>query len=125
MDTNLVDIYYMADEFCKKIETVIREHKLPADSDRKTRKRSFTMSESEIITIMIYFHQSHCRDIKFFYVNHIKNHCREDFPQTVSYNRFVELQARVLQPLVVFLQVCCLGNCTGISFMDSYTCLPH
>ena len=74
MDTNLVDIYYMVDEFCKKIETVIREHKLPADSDRKTRKRSFTMSDSEIITIMIYFHQSHCRDIKFFYVNHIKNH---------------------------------------------------
>ena len=28
MHANLVDIYYMADEFCKKIETVIREHKL-------------------------------------------------------------------------------------------------
>lgn len=119
MHTNIVDIYYMVDEFCKKIETVIREHKLPADTDKKTRNRSFTMSDSEIITIMIYFHQSHCRDIKFFYVNHIKNYCREDFPQTVSYNRFVELQAKVLLPLVVFLQLCCLGNCTGISFMDS------
>lgn len=35
MHTNLVDIYYMADEFCKKIETVIREHKLPTDADKR------------------------------------------------------------------------------------------
>jgi hypothetical protein len=76
------------------------------------------MSDSEIITIMIMFHQSHYRDMKAFYINHIQQHCQRDFPHTVSYNRFVELQQKVLIPMAVFLQLCCLGKCTGISFMD-------
>ena len=44
---------------------------------------------------------------------------QSEFPDTVSYNRFVELQQKALMPMVVFLQTCCLGNCTGISFIDS------
>ena len=42
-----------------------------------------------------------------------------DFPNTVSYNRFVELQQKAIVPMVLFLQMCCLGQCSGISFMDS------
>jgi hypothetical protein len=44
---------------------------------------------------------------------------RADFPQLVSCNRFVELTKNSLLPLVVFLKIQCLGNCTGISFIDS------
>jgi hypothetical protein len=67
---------------------------------------------------MILFHQSHCRDLKYFYVNHIRNR-KADFPQTVSYSRFVELQRKALLPMVIFLQVCCPWKCTGISIIDS------
>ena len=42
-----------------------------------------------------------------------------EFPKTVSYNRFVELQKKAFLPMCVFLQSCCLGKCTGISFIDS------
>jgi len=42
-----------------------------------------------------------------------------DLPETVSYNRFVELQSKSVLPMVIFLQTCCLGNCSGISFLDS------
>jgi hypothetical protein len=31
----------------------------------------------------------------------------------------VELQQKALLPMVIFLQICCLGKCTGISFIDS------
>ena len=50
------------------------------------------------------------------------------FPNTVSYNRFVELQQKAVLPMAVlrtsyivqvFLKMCCLGKCTGISFIDS------
>lgn len=37
----------------------------------------------------------------------------------MSYNRFVELSQGVLLPMSVFLKTCCLGLCTGISFVDS------
>lgn len=41
------------------------------------------------------------------------------FPKCVSYNRFVELQKRVVQPLAVNLKIHGLGKCTGIFFIDS------
>ncbi len=41
------------------------------------------------------------------------------FPKTASYNRLVELSQEVLMSMAVFLKTCCLGSCTGISFVDS------
>ena len=97
MDTNLVEIFYLVDgprrarrsQFCKEIEKTMEGHLVASNPAKKTRKRAFTMSDSEVITIMIMFHQSHYRDIKAFYINHIQQHCKRDFPHTVSYNRFV------------------------------------
>ena len=37
----------------------------------------------------------------------------------VSYNRFVEYIPSALVPLIVYLRTCCLGQCSGISFIDS------
>jgi len=42
-----------------------------------------------------------------------------EFPKTVSYNRFTELMQANLMPVIVFAKTCCLGTCTGISFVDS------
>lgn len=44
---------------------------------------------------------------------------QQEFPQTVSYNRFVELSRSTLMPMAIFLKTCCLGVCSGISFVDS------
>jgi len=44
---------------------------------------------------------------------------KKDFPHTVSYNRFVELEQTVCVPLAVFLKMRALGQCIGISFIDS------
>jgi len=41
---------------------------------------------------------------------------RNEFPNLVSYNRFVELIPSVIVPLNA-----CLGTCTGITFIDSTT----
>jgi hypothetical protein len=57
MNANLVEIYYKIDEFWR--------YQLVEETSGKTRKMAFTMSDSEVITIMILFHQSYCRDIKF------------------------------------------------------------
>lgn len=119
MNANIVEIFYIVDEFCKEIEKTMEGHLVARDTYKKKRKRAFTMSDSEVITIMIMFHQSHYRDLKAFYINYIQQHCLGDFPRTVSYNRFVELQQKALLPMVIFLQFCCLGKCTGISIIDS------
>ncbi len=77
------------------------------------------MSTSEIITIMILFHFGAFKNLKHFYLYYIKEHMQHYFPQTVSYNRFVELLQSSALPMTMFLKTCCLGDCTGISFIDS------
>jgi len=44
---------------------------------------------------------------------------QNDFPKTVSYHRFTEPMQQSLMPMTLFLKTCCLGDCTGISFVDS------
>ncbi len=44
---------------------------------------------------------------------------RNEFPHTISYNRFVERPRQVGLHLLLFLQTCALGECTGISIIDS------
>lgn len=57
--------------------------------------------------------------MKHCYLYYVKKHLQSDFPETVSYNRFKELVQSALQPMTKFLKTCCLGDCTGISFVDS------
>jgi hypothetical protein len=54
---------------------------------------------SEIMTILIHFHQSNYRNFKAFYLEHVMTHLRNEFPGLVSYNRFVELIPSVIVPL--------------------------
>lgn len=54
----------------------------------------------------------------------IKGTLKSYFPDAVSYNRFVELEGRVLFfPLMFFLNLRAFGRCTGITFVDS-TMIP-
>lgn len=82
------------------------------------RVRAGKLSPSEIMTIMIHFHQSRYRDFKSYYTRHVQEHLRSEFPELVSYERFVVLMPSVLVPLCAYL-VSCYGRCTGISFIDS------
>ena len=82
------------------------------------RQRRGQLAESEIMTILIHFHQSHYRDFKAFYTRHVLVHLRSEFPGLVSYNRFVQLIPSVLFPLAAYLDTC-RGHCNGLSFVDS------
>ena len=82
-------------------------------------KRKPIMAESEVITIMILFHSGQFRNMKHFYLYYIQKHMTTEFPNTVSYNRFTELMQASVLPMTIFLKTCCLGKCSGISFVDS------
>jgi hypothetical protein len=119
MDSKITEIFYLVDEFCKDFDKVKEGHILPKETAVKRRKRKFTMSDSEVITVVILFHLKKYRCMKHFYTMHVQKHMKSDFPKTVSYNRFVELQQKALMPMAAFLQLFCLGECTGVSFIDS------
>jgi len=77
------------------------------------------MSCSEVITIMVIFHTGGFRNMKHFYIYYVQKHLGHLFPDTVSYNRFVELMQAVALPMTLFMKTCCMGEATGISFIDS------
>lgn len=112
--TKITEIFCLVDEFCKEYDSVVDKHLLGNPA-----KRPSVMSKSEVITITILFHLSGFRTFKHFYLFYVQKHMQADFPNTVSYNRFTELMQQTLMPMTLFLKTCCLGDCTGISFVDS------
>ena len=69
--------------------------------------------------MLILFHSGGYKNLKHFYIYYVQKHMKKEFPETVAYNRFVELQKKVVMHLAIFLKTCCLGKCTGISYIDS------
>ena len=113
-DTKITEIYFIVDEFCQEFENNISVHLMGNAPKRPPR-----MSISEVMTIMILFHDKGYRCMKHFYIEYVQKHLTGMFPNTVSYNRFTELMQSVNLPLALFVQTCCMGENTGISYMDS------
>ncbi len=59
-------IFCIIDDFCIEFERTKSAHVLPEQSDKKKRSRSFTLSDSEVITILILFHAGQFRNLKHF-----------------------------------------------------------
>lgn len=80
------------------------------------------MSQAEMITVMMAFHYNTFRNYKHYYCQCMLKNWKHLFPDAVSFNRFVELQPRCFMAMVMFRNLVCYGQCTGISFIDS-TCI--
>ena len=117
LENEIIEIFCHVDDFNKAFIKELQTHQLTTGSRRRIKPSS--MSESEVMTIIIFFHLMRYRDFKHYYLFHVCEHMNNEFPHLVSYNRFVELSHSVILPLVVFLKTQCLGKCTGISFIDS------
>ncbi len=112
--SKVTEIFCLVDEFCKEYAEIVDKALIGNKA-----KRPSIMSQSEVITLVIIFQLSGFRTFKHFYVFYVKNHMKDDFPDTVSYNRFTELMQQNLMAMTLFLKTCCLGDCSGISFIDS------
>jgi DDE family transposase len=113
---DILPLFCEIDDFCKIFEKVWRTRQL-AGSKRR-RNRATRLSQSEVMTILVLYHQSGYKNLKSFYLQEIVRLHSSDFRGLVSYHRFVELQKRCVMPLYFYL-VCKRGACTGISFIDA------
>ncbi len=98
---NLMEIFYIIDEFCKSFDQTIKKHSLSADANKKTRNKKSKLSPSEVITILVLFHTGGYRNLKHFYLFYVSKHMTKEFPTQVSYNRFVELQKKAMLPMTI------------------------
>jgi hypothetical protein len=115
---SLLELFVSVDDFCL-VFLPFWESKLLADGSKK-RCRAGQLSMSEIMTILIYFHQSNYRTFKAYYTEHVCAHLQTEFPNLVTYERFVILMPSAFGPLSAYLKSL-YGHCSGISFVDSTT----
>lgn len=116
---SLLELFCDVDDFCQKFEPIWRKRLFASGECQRERERSLSMSE--MMTIMIHFHQSQYRNFKAYYIEHVLKHLQAEFPRLVSYKRFIDFIPTILMPLSVYLRTACFGSCTGFSFIDSTT----
>jgi hypothetical protein len=112
--SSLLHLFCQVDDFCQQFLPAVQACAI--EPGKRNRKRS--LAQSEIMTILIAFHQSGYRNFKTFYLCHVCRHWQSEFPGLVSYHRFVELMPSALVALFAYLRSC-LGRCSGLSFIDS------
>lgn len=113
---SLLELFCSVDDFWQT-EGQAWLRKQVTDGHRR-RLRATRLCPSEIMTIVIHFHQSHYRHFKAYYTEYVQQTLAQDFPHLVSYQRFVELLPTILVPLTAYLKTQ-QGACTGISFVDA------
>ena len=111
-----IAIFCDTDDFCKAYEEYCRNKLLMDKEEVIPRTR---MSLSEIMTILIMYQLSGYKTFKWYYTKHLMKYQRKDFPDLVSYNRFVEIMKFALVPLILYTIKARSGKCSGISFVDS------
>ena len=113
---SLLKLFCNVDDFWQVFQTRWSGTMLTPGAGQRVRRPR--LSPSEIMTILIHFHQSHYRTFKAYCTEYVLIHCRSEFPALVSYNRFVELTPAVIVPLSAYLQQR-QGNCTGLALVDA------
>ena len=114
---SLDDLFCDVDDFCRLFLPDWHRQQLPYGE--RQRVRGCRLALSEIMTILIHFHPSHYRDFKAYYWLHVCRHLASDFPNRLSYNRFVAVIPTVLMPLCVYLHTR-KGQATGIAFIMAF-----
>jgi len=112
----LVELYCSIDDFWKSFKIEWDKHLI--SNTENTRGPEPELSASEMMTIVILFHQSHFRNFKNFYCGYIEKFFRKEFPKLISYSRFVYLKKNLFVPLFAYL-LHNRGAITGIAFIDS------
>ena len=115
---NIITLFCEIDDFFLAYEKWKATECLPETTRVERRGRPRQLHPSEVMTILIAFHQSNYRTFKHFYLKHVCVYWQAEFPDLVRYTRFVQLKQEVLTLLTEYLSAT-FGECSGISFVDS------
>jgi len=115
MKKDITELYSFIDDFCKIYSEYEKQKLLPS---LKQRNREHKISLDEQLTIVIMYHSSYAKNFKYFYKTCIEYIHKDDFPNALSYNRFIALMPRLFMPLNILVHTL-LGKTTVTYFIDT------
>lgn len=116
--TKLAEIFIECDDFMKGLEAYMSTHTLPSREGQR-RNRSRSLSESEMMTIIIYYHYSGFRCFKWYYNLVIRKILGSYFPNAFSYTRFIQLMHECNLYMAFFMSAFRLSLPTDGNYIDS------
>lgn len=81
---SVIELFCHVDDFCQIFLPLFQAQLLECGVSHRQRARS--LSQSEIMMLLILFHHSHYRDFKAFYTKYVLKYLRAEFPGLVSYS---------------------------------------
>lgn len=122
MKKDITAIFCLVYDFCKFVDDELKNslllsiHQMKKNTSKPTRTPCLCMAE--IITIILLYQQSPCKNFKYFYTSYLQLYKTEfNLP---SYNRFIELESRALVYICMLMKwYCSLAERTGIGYIDS------
>ena len=81
---SLLALFCKVDDFCNEFEQYLEEHKIGQARGKRGPKPALSLSE--IMSIIIHFHQSNYRHFKAYYTKHVMVHLRSESSGLVSYD---------------------------------------
>jgi hypothetical protein len=110
----LIEIFITCDDFCNALTRwQAKQGCLPT-----TRKGE--MSDSEMMTLVVFYHHSGYKCFEYYYRNCVQVHLSSHFPNRLTYERFVARMPRLLPGLFVLLKwLCGQSERTGFYIIDS------
>ena len=91
---SLLELFCAVDDFWQAFAPEWHQKLLASGQMQRIRARD--LSESEMMTIVIHFHQARYRDFKTYYTKYVQAYLRRAFPKLISYERFVQLLPSIL-----------------------------
>ena len=117
MKKDITILFCFVDDFSQAVDKAMEQRLLEQNIRKPT--RTCSMSMSEILTITLLYYQSPCKNFEYFYKSYLQLY-KKDFPNLLSYNRFIEVKSRSLTYLTLLLNfLCSLSSKTGIAYIDA------
>jgi hypothetical protein len=102
MKKDITELFAFVDDFYNAAKEYLNKALISDGAKQKKQTRVTEMTESEVITIVLLYHQSPCKNFKYYYKSYVQLY-NSEFPKLVSYEKFVQLKPRILQYLAMLM----------------------
>lgn len=119
-EDTLYQLFIFIDDACLGIKQHVESHWIANTGRIRRKPREAALSESEIITILVYYHYSGYKNFEYYYRQFVLEDLESYFPKAPSYSHFLTLESRVGIILLIIMHILCENaKKTGIYYIDS------